>query len=388
MGNLNILHALSMSKIGGIESRLMDYFAQPDPRYSSYLFSTTLIPHHWRQSMQQLKIPFFQASNKSTWINELIDVIQFLSVDIVHFHQPLTDAMITLKERKLCKVIYHDHGAAWYGSDEDIKKRWTFIPWIDGVLAVSNASRTMLQNRMRCPENKIQVIHNGVDFTKLASQSPIPHPKHRRIITSICRLTPYKGVSALIRAVPHVIQREKNVEFWIIGDGPSFPELESTVKKLGVEKIIKFFGRQSNIGDYLRAADLFVLPSYREPFAGVLIEAAYVGLPIVAANVDGNPEIIRHNKTGFLIQPVLPVHIRNIQHFPRLVIDGQTKKPRKPLALDPKILSSFILYALNNPERCHEMGLQAKQSVLDFNVHRYREELVSYYLDIMSGTVL
>ena len=66
---------------------------------------------------------------------------------------------------------------------------------------------------------------------------------------------------------------------------------------------ISFTGWVENVGDYLAAFDMFVLPSLREGFGSILVDAMQFGLPIVASSVGGIPDIIEHGKNGFLVTP-------------------------------------------------------------------------------------
>ncbi|MDP4106340.1 MAG: glycosyltransferase family 4 protein [Bacillota bacterium] len=383
---LNVLHISPMGRIGGIESRLIDLFNQHIPGVQFFLFSPTTIPPRWVKILIKLKIPFLQSINERFWEDELVAYVRQNKIDIAHFHHPLVKGVQALKIIGVKAVIYHDHGASWYGSPIVARERSEIVRAIDGIIAVSEASRIMIMERFNAPKSLINVIHNGIDFKHLLPHKTITKPRGKKVVATVCRLKPFKGVDSFIKAYPFVLERRKDVVFWIIGNGSERVSLETLTKQLGISNQVRFWGFQSNVGDFLRAADLFVLPSYREPFAGALIEAGYIAKPSIAANVDGNPEIILHNQTGILIDPTISVESKNPMDSPGWVVDGHKQTIRRPLALDPCRLSHFILHMLNNPERSHQIGLQARLRVKEyFNVNTYGKNLVAYYRKLLDG---
>lgn len=120
------------------------------------------------------------------------------------------------------------------------------------------------------------------------------------IITFVGRLIEAKGVQDLIKAFNELAYPD--LELWIVGDGNYRKELENLSK--GNSKIV-FYGEQSNnnVIDILNQTDIFVNPSYSEGLPTSVLEAASIGLPIIATDVGGTNEIIEHRKTGLLIKP-------------------------------------------------------------------------------------
>ena len=94
----------------------------------------------------------------------------------------------------------------------------------------------------------------------------------------------------------------------IIGDGSERKNLENLVKKLGLQEKVKFLGQIPNekIPAYLAGADCFCLPSLREGFGIVILEAMAAGLPVIGTNVGGIKDLIEDGKTGLLIEPKNP----------------------------------------------------------------------------------
>jgi len=124
------------------------------------------------------------------------------------------------------------------------------------------------------------------------------------VITFVGRLIYAKGVQDLISAFPMIKETAPNVKLLIIGDGPYRGDLESLAYQTDCGDDILFLGKknQTEVIDILSATDIFVNPSYSEGLAMSVMEAASIGLPIVATNVGGTREIIANYETGILIK--------------------------------------------------------------------------------------
>lgn len=96
-----------------------------------------------------------------------------------------------------------------------------------------------------------------------------------------------------------------NIQLTVIGDGEDRAELESQVKKLGLNPQVNFVGYQSSesVRRYLQAADIFVMSSFAEGVPVVLMEAMMTGLPVVATQVAGVSELVEEGVNGFLVPP-------------------------------------------------------------------------------------
>ncbi|MBN1572543.1 MAG: glycosyltransferase family 4 protein [Deltaproteobacteria bacterium] len=152
-------------------------------------------------------------------------------------------------------------------------------------------------------KKKISVTHNAIE---LINPRKIPTPEFekpkgaRKIVATIARLVPWKGIDALIEVTA---QFPKDIHLLIIGDGPERERLTDLAKSLKVINRIHFIGRVPNeqIISFLSFADVFVLNTEYESLAHVIIEAYNAGIPVVATNITGNPEIIEDGKTGILV---------------------------------------------------------------------------------------
>lgn len=143
--------------------------------------------------------------------------------------------------------------------------------------------------------NNYKIIYNGVfDSHRLQKNKPTGKDI---IFVATSRLVTAKGIGELIEAFLILKKDHPNVKLWLFGDGP---EKEKFEKQVAGDEDIVFKGFPKDTLEQAAQADVFVHPSYLEGFSISLIEAAMLGLPIIACRVGGNPEIV-NSKNGILI---------------------------------------------------------------------------------------
>ena len=201
------------------------------------------------------------------------------------------------------------------------------------LISISEYNKKKLLETDPNSEKKIFVVYCGLDTDRF-----LPNPKLPEIFTflSVGRLTWEKSYPDLIEACR--ILKEKNIVFQciIIGDGNERQKLEQLVKQYKLEKEVKLVGLvlQEKIQAYYEQAHLFVLSSIIEGIPVVLMEAMSKGLPVVATNITGIPELVVHEKTGFLV----PVN-------------------------QPQAFANAIEHFMNNPDIRNTMGLEGRKKV-------------------------
>ena len=123
------------------------------------------------------------------------------------------------------------------------------------------------------------------------------------IIGIIARLSPEKNHKCFLKAAVQVKKSFPGTKFLIVGEGPLKGELEKLTKHLELEKEVVFMGFQENTYQVLRDMDILVLPSVRETFGIVLIEAMAMAKPVIATKVGGILDVVKENETGLLVSP-------------------------------------------------------------------------------------
>ena len=146
-------------------------------------------------------------------------------------------------------------------------------------------------------------------------------PVNACVVTTVARLTSEKGHSHLIDAAKEAVMASADeLKFMFVGDGGLRQELERKVNQIGLDGKILFLGLRDDIPELLAISDLFVLPSLYEAQGKVLVEAMAAGLPVVATEVGGVPDVVRNEKTGILVPP------KNSQALAKAIISLITDK--------------------------------------------------------------
>jgi glycosyltransferase involved in cell wall biosynthesis len=180
------------------------------------------------------------------------------------------------------------------------------------------------------PRERIAVIYNPIITPELQERVKIPlqHPwlESRRlpVVLAVGRLMPQKDFPTLIQAFAQV-RRHHLARLLILGEGPDRLALEALVRELGLEQDISLPGFVANPYPYMARAALFVLSSRWEGLPGVLIEAMYCGVPLIATNCPSGPqEILKDGQYGQLV----PVgNVAALTHAIEMALTGKVPRP-------------------------------------------------------------
>jgi len=180
-------------------------------------------------------------------------------------------------------------------------KTWT-AKFAAKIVAVSDAVRRDVIQRYHVAADRVQIIYNGLDVQKFSKSARPDKQRSKIIFGGMGRLAPAKNWSTLLQAI--ALMKNKNIECLIAGTGALRPELEKLVLELELKGRVKFIGLVKDVPAFMSNLDFFVLPSKREAFGIVLIEAGLLGVPVLASNIDGIPEIIKDEERGILFDPM------------------------------------------------------------------------------------
>jgi glycosyltransferase involved in cell wall biosynthesis len=177
------------------------------------------------------------------------------------------------------------------------------------VITVSEAQRRVYQRAAGVKAERIQTCRHGVD-TAVFRPDPAARERLRAtlglepgalVFAVVALLRPGKGHADLLHALARVRLRAPAVRVLAAGDGVERPRLEALAAGLGVADLVRFLGARSDVPALLAASDAYVHPSLAEALPTSVLEAMAVGLPVVATDVGGVPEIVAHERTGLLV---------------------------------------------------------------------------------------
>lgn len=168
--------------------------------------------------------------------------------------------------------------------------------------------KTILQNLAKYLDaDKIEVIHNGIDINKTAIKQPhkfegIVKKQNGIVLGNMGRLSPQKSQDHLIKIAK--ILKEKKIAFtlFIAGTGPLKEKLESMIQEYNLQEEVILLDFVEDIENFMFSIDIFLLTSQWEGFGYVLAEAMIMEKAVVAYNITSNPEIVKNNSTGYLVE--------------------------------------------------------------------------------------
>lgn len=236
--------------------------------------------------------------------------IQKIYPDIIHC-QSLDVCIPAEIAKKTMNIPYVVWGQ---GSDIYLPGRFLQLaskPIIQNADAVLALTEDMKQKMQRMCDREIFIVPNGVDLEMFEISSGGQKSGNSKTIIFVGRLHPVKGVQYLIEAMTIVHQEMPEIELVIVGDGVERARLEELAKRLNQDSYIQFTGRipQGSIPRFMHQADIFALSSLSEGLPVVLLEAMAAGLPIIATNVGGIPDIVKEGVNGYLVNVKNPNEI-------------------------------------------------------------------------------
>ena len=239
--------------------------------------------------------------------------LKILNLDILHIHHiPLYEKIRgAIYLAKVPRVIVTEHAKYSISKSQKLQKACRNAESkIDKFTTVSNNLKEFFIG-IGLPQNSIKVIYNGVDIQKFKpnKKSKIILSEKRsseNIILSVGRLTEAKDHKNLLNSCKILYKNNLNYKCLLVGDGELKHELENMTLELGLNDKVFFLGNRTDVSNILNNASVFVLHSQREGLPVALLEAMASGLPVVATNVGGVPEIIKNGTNGIIIEPNHP----------------------------------------------------------------------------------
>jgi glycosyltransferase involved in cell wall biosynthesis len=288
------------------------------------------------------------------------------SIDLVHTHQGLWEAVATGLARPWLSglpTLVQPASSGYYGeADELHRTRGSFL--LRKVILRNTAFAAISAEIERqwidlgVPSCRMVRTASGVDTDHfrpgVSPREAELLPRPRALFTG--RLHPQKNLPLLLEAWREVT-RQTSANLILVGPGSDREALTQLARQFGISDRVQFVGAVADPADYLRAADLFVLPSVAEGMSNSLLEAMATGLPCVVSGIGGNTDLVEDGRTG------------------RLVVDSS-----------PQSWSSTMVELLSDPERARELGVAARDRIdRQFSLCAVVDRYEILYRDMIAG---
>jgi len=183
--------------------------------------------------------------------------------------------------------------------------------FLNNIVFVNQITRNAYIELYKLSPDKCITIYNGIDIEKYEASSDLKIKIRSELglnsgdcmVLATGNLTEVKGHKYLISAMRKLVDDFSHVKCFIAGQGELKIELENQIHELGLTDHVILLGYRNDVARLLIASDMFCMPSLNEALGYSLLEASAAGVPIVASDVGGIPEVIEHNITGLLVKP-------------------------------------------------------------------------------------
>ena len=366
---LTVLHFTITTARGGVEEHILLHLQGLDRRRFRPVLACppVLIPALGQDIPSDVEvIPFDRRSpNRMTAAFRFCRILRQQRVDILHSHMFQASRLASPLGR-MCGVpliIETSHGReSWRKGIKANHAVDRFAGrFVDRYIAVSNAIARYLVETKGLPEEKIQVIHNGVDMNKfepslserLGMKKALGIAEGDPVLLVVGRLEPQKGHQILLEAMAKIRGEFPDAKLICLGDGALRGKLTESTEKLSLESAVRFVGFQNNVREWLAMADISVLPSFYEGLPLSAIESLAAGRPMVATAVDGTPEVVIHEKTGLTVPPG-----------------------------DPTAMAEAICRLLRDPGWAKQLAEVGREYVIsEFSLDRFARKTQEFYLE-------
>lgn len=245
------------------------------------------------------------------WFRACLKLLRKEQVALIHAHEfsaILCGWIVSMLAGVPFVATVHGKNYFW----ERLRRRVTYrlVSRHGTMVAVSQDLKQFMCDTVGVQEQRIEVIYNGVAPAQMITDEDVQKCKAELGISGcypvlgvVGSLYPVKGHRFLLEAMPEILRRWPKAQLLVIGRGELDVVLKEQVEQLAIGANVHFLGMRQDVPRLLSVLDAFVLPSLSEGLSLALLEAMASEKPVVATRVGGNPELIDHGRTGFLVRP-------------------------------------------------------------------------------------
>jgi sugar transferase (PEP-CTERM/EpsH1 system associated) len=319
-----VAHVIHRLDVGGMENGLVNLINHMPPEAYRHAIVCMTECTDFRQRIRRDDVTLHglgKHEGKDLGVHRrLWRVLRSLRPDIAHTRNLATlEAQVTAALAGVQARVHGEHG--WDVGDPDgssSRNRWLrriVRPLVGQYIALSRHQVEYLRGAIGVRPERLMQIYNGVDITRFAPRdaddtppSPWPEgfaPPGAVVIGAVMRMQPVKAPQHLAQAFIALRDRLPEVfpdlRLVIVGDGMLRDSVSRTLAEAGVAEQTWLPGNRDDVPDLMRAMDIFVVPSLAEGICNTILEAMASGLPVIATDVGGNPDLVQPGITGTLV---------------------------------------------------------------------------------------
>lgn len=315
---VRILHVFVSLPVGGAENLLLSNLRLLDPTQYQSMVCTLGDKGVLAAQVMEFGVPLVElglmrnSRGKSAVVHALVELIRREHIGLVHTHLYHANYLGRLAARRAgvpCVVSIHNTYTQpkWH---RRLINWWLAWRYTGAIIAGSEDIRRDILRYDWVPSALIEVIPNSVDVSR--SDSALTRGEARArlgvadssyVLGTIGRLEEQKGHRFLLDAMPELRNHGLDVVLLLIGGGREEAALKEQASRLQLGESVRFLGTRSDLGDLFRSMDLFVMPSLWEGLSLAMLSAMAAGLPVVATDVGGVPQVLGCNERGFVVRP-------------------------------------------------------------------------------------
>lgn len=382
--NKTILYLITQSEYGGAQKYILDLILNLKGEFNIFVaFGSPRKQEEDSEFIQKLKennIEFFALKRVKREISPLNDflaifeirkLIKKLKPDIIHLNSSKISIIGSIAAKKCsmfhvpCSVIYTVHGWVFNEPISGLKKAFYRFAekftakYKSKIICINKFDYDCALYILKIKEKKLSLIYHGlkpVDFfspeeTRPALLSQYNIPESSILIGVIANLYKTKGLDYLIQAIKLLVESGIGITTIVMGEGDERKNLEDLISQLNLKNKFILAGTVKDAARTLKMLDIYVCPSVKEGLPYSIMEAMFAGLPIIATQVGGIPELIQDGKNGLLVE-----------------------------SEDPELLAEKIKELLRNEELLNRIAKNAEQDANEkFSLDRMINETKGIY---------
>lgn len=301
---------------------------------------------------------------------KIATVSQKHDLDILHVHYAIPHATSAFLAKEILGAIkpavittLHGTDITLVGKDKAYFQIVKFsIEKSCGVTAVSHSLANETHKYFGI-DSPIEVIHNFfIPREELIGQKPMRHlyvAENEKLLMHSSNYRSIKRAEDVVRIFAEVVKTIPS-KLLFLGSGSGLENVRKLVNEMGLKRKVFFLGNSREVDPYISSADVFLLPSAQESFGLAALEAMAYGIPVVASNVGGLPELIEHGKTGFLA---------SVGDIPKM--------------------AEYTIELLSNPDEYSRISQQAMREAKErFSVNIILPHYEAYYKEVLERKCL